>query len=68
MSLREEIEKEIQAKLLEGGSGYRVTVEIPDDDARRFIVPYSPGEVMGRWREFCIPAEIVNRYPVSTYI
>jgi hypothetical protein len=41
--------------------GEMVVVEAPDEIARRFQTAYFPG----RWREFCVPAEIVNRWPVK---
>jgi hypothetical protein len=40
--------------------GELVAVEVPEDVASRFRIASFP-----RWREFCIPAEIVNRYPVA---
>jgi hypothetical protein len=36
-----------------------LVVDVPDDVAHRFLVADFPG----RWREFCIPAEVVNRLP-----
>src|SRR3954452_1858681 len=39
-----------------------LAVEIPDELASRFLIAGSPGEVVGGWREFCIPARLVNRY------
>lgn len=39
--------------------GQVVVVDVPDDVAHRFQVADFPG----RWREFCIPAEIVNCLP-----
>jgi hypothetical protein len=41
--------------------GETLVAEVPDDVADRFQI----GDMAGRWREFCIPAEIVNRSPVS---
>ena len=38
-----------------------IAVDIPDDLATRHLVAGSPGETLGRWREFCIPAKLVNR-------
>jgi len=53
------------ARAATGGTGHRLTVDVPDDVASRFLITGSPGEVVGHWGEFCIPAEIVNRYPVA---
>jgi hypothetical protein len=39
--------------------GGMLVVDVPDDVAHRFLVADFPG----RWREFCIPAEVVNRLP-----
>jgi SnoaL-like domain len=38
-----------------------LAVDVPDDLAQRFLAADFPG----RWREFCIPAEIVNRLPTK---
>jgi hypothetical protein len=40
--------------------GGMVVVEVPDDVARRFQIAWFPG-----WRELCIPAEVVNHWPVT---
>ena len=37
--------------------GEMIVVDVPDDVAHRFLVADFPGG----WREFCIPAEVVNR-------
>lgn len=41
--------------------GVLLVVEVPDDLARDYLAAEFPG----RWREFCIPAEIVNRLSVE---
>ena len=51
-----------------GGSGHRLTVELPDEIAAAFLIAGSPGELVGRWREFCIPAELANRYAVRELV
>jgi hypothetical protein len=41
--------------------GEMLVVDVPDEVARQFQIADFPG----RWHEFCIPAEVVNRLPVS---
>ncbi len=45
-----------------------LAVDVPDATATAHLVPGSPGEFLGRSREFCIPAEILNRYPRANLV
>lgn len=40
-------------------------VEVPDDLAAEYLFHGSPGENIGRWLEFCIPAKVVNELDVT---
>jgi hypothetical protein len=42
-------------------TGVMLVVDVPEDVAQRFLVADFPG----RWREFCIPADVVNCLPVE---
>lgn len=39
-------------------TGVMLTVDLPDDVAQRYLAADFPG----RWREFCVPADVINRY------
>lgn len=41
--------------------GVMLMIDVSEDVAQRFLVADFPG----RWREFCIPADVVNRLPVA---
>jgi hypothetical protein len=46
------------------GDSVMLVVDVPDDVAERFLSAEFPGQ----WREFCVPAEIVNRLPVRRLV
>jgi hypothetical protein len=56
------------ARAATGGSGHRLAVDLPDDLAARYYIEDSPGEytlTVPGWHEYCIPASVVNRFPVA---
>jgi hypothetical protein len=46
------------------GRAVMLAVDVPDDIAERYVAADFP---MG-WREFCIPAEIINAMPVKALV
>jgi len=53
---------DIRDRAMRGHSeGAMLMIDVPEDLAQRFLIANFPG----RWREFCIPAEVVNRLPIG---